>query len=146
MIVVYVDVRKNLLQHCVEYLTCLQHIVYSVRTLSLNNVLLHLRIFPVNVLRHSLIHRYRQNKLIIECACLYLVCQPRLLLEYSLIQIIRLYVVYGESYFLIFIILIIVVIVKICTLFCRNHALHKLHRGIVLARILVTLAFYDNLA
>ena len=124
MVVVDVHISKHLLEHSVQYLTRLQHIVHAFRARTLYNVFLLLRTLAVNMLCNGLVYRHRQYKFVVVRAHLHLVYDPLLVLKLATVEVGRLYVVERQRYFLVLVVLIVVVVGQVCQLLCSHHALH----------------------
>ena len=144
MIVVDVDIGEDFLEHGVQNLACLQHVVHALRARTFNNVLLLLRTLTIDMLRNGLVHRHRQDKLVVVRTHLNLINDPLLVLKLAAVKVGRLYVVEGQRYLLIFVILIVVVIGEVGLLLRSHHALHQFHGGVVLTRVAATLALHHH--
>ena len=96
------------------------------------------------MLRNGLVHRHRQDKLVVVRTHLNLINDPLLVLKLAAVKVGRLYVVEGQRYLLIFVILIVVVIGEVGLLLRSHNALHQFHGGVVLTRVAATLALHHH--
>lgn len=147
VVVVDVHVGEHLAQHSVENLAGLQHVVHALRALTLDDVLLHLRVFAVDMLRNRLVNAHRQDEFAVVWRGLNLVFHVGTLLEeLARVEIGRLYVVQRERNLLVLVVLIVVVVLEMAALLRGDDTLHELHRRIVLARIVFAFLLDDHFA
>ena len=133
VVVVDIDICKHLFKQRVQYLARLQQVVDTFLALTLDNVLLLLRILAIDVLRNGLLHADGQNELVVVRRCFNLILHIRLVLVLARYKVFGLDIVQSERYLLIFVVLIVVVVLKMRQLLGCYYALHKLYGRVVLA-------------
>ena len=73
IIVINIHIGKNILQKCIDNLTCLNHFIDTFGLLSHYNFTLSLWIFSVNMLSYRFIYRQRKNEFVVIWTCFYLI-------------------------------------------------------------------------
>ena len=66
MVIIDIYIREHLLEEGIENFSCLDDLSDTVALLTLDNILLTLRVFAVDMLRHGLVHLERQDLLVVE--------------------------------------------------------------------------------
>ena len=146
VVVVDVDICKYLFKQRVQYLARLQQVVDTFLALTLDNVLLLLRILAIDVLCNSLFHADGQDELVVVWRCLNLILHIRLVLVLARYKVFGLDIVQSERYLLIFVVLIVVVVLKVRQLLGSYNALHEFYGRVVLARVAFALLLDNHLA
>ena len=135
VVLVDVDVGKHVAQDGGQDVTRLKQVVDTHRVLSLDDALLCMGVFAVQLLTDRLINGDWQHQFIIILAHLHLVEQPLALLEDTLLQALGGQVVETQHQLLVVIVLIVVLVLQVGLLLRCHHLLHQLHGGIVLTAV-----------
>ena len=135
LIVVYVDIGKDVLQGRVQDVARLDEVVDARGVLSFHYLFLAMGVLAIDMLGDGLVDTNGQDELIVEWAHLDLVEQPLALLELGVLKVDGLQVVHGQSNLLILGELIVRMVVEGGLLLGGNHSLHQLYGRIVLARV-----------
>ena len=136
VVVVDVDIGEDLLEHGVEDVARLEHVVDAVAALPLDDGLLGLGVLAVDVLCHGLVYGDGQDALLVVGAGLDKVYQPRGALEDALLHVGGGDVVESEGDLLVPVVLVVVVVLEVGALLGGDDAAHELHGGVVLAAVL----------
>ena len=148
VVLIDVNILKDLLQCCVDHLTRGQQLVDAGVLLAMYDVLLRVWVFAENMLCYGLADRERHDYL----ACVWTdfrVCPPVELRTLRGVHVRGVHgraavVVQGEGNLLIACVLVEVVILQLCALAGSHHALHQLHGGVVLSGIVLAFCFHHD--
>ena len=144
IVVIDVDIRKNILHDHIQGFTRLQHLINALTLLSLDDAFLRLRLFAVDVLRYRFVYRDWENQFVVIAAGFNLVQHPLRLAQSATFQILWLDVTQRQRKLLILVILVVRMIIQMIFLLGCNHPPHQFHGRIVFARIATTLTLYHH--
>ncbi len=129
-----------------EDLSGLDHLSDTIALLTLDDILLALRVLAVNVLRNRLVDADRQGELSVVRRKLYLVEEILSLAEELALQLFLGEIVEREGDLLILIILIIIIVAEVALLLGSDDTPHEFHGRVILALVSALLRFHHHFA
>ena len=145
IVVIDIDIGENFLQGGVENFTRLDHLSDTIALLTLDDILLGLRVLAIHVLRHGLVDADRQGELAIVRRGLHLVEEVLTLAEELVFELFLLQVVECQRYLLVLIVLIIIMIGEVGLFLGSDDTAHQFHGRVFLAGVLATLGLHHHL-
>ena len=144
LVVIDIDIRKDILHHRVQDFTRLYEVVDTRRVHAFDDDLLVMRFLPVDLLRDRLIDRYGENQFVVIRTRLHLIDEPLFLFVFRVLHHLLRDLVEGQRQLLVFVILVEVMVVEVGFLLGLDDLLHHLHRRVVLPTVSSAFRFHRH--
>ena len=133
IVVVDINVRKDVFHNHVQGFTCLQNLIDTLTLMPFDDIFLRLRLFAVDVLRYRFVYRDGKHQFVVIAAGFNLIQHPLRLTQSAAFQILWLDVTQRQRKLLILVILVVRMIIQMIFLLGCNHPPHQFHGRIVFA-------------